>query len=147
MHLEADITIQRPGADVFDYLAHAEHLPEYVTDFAWVRQTSEGEPRAGTEYSYEIQRGRTQGTFEWTDFQPSSRLAWSGPPARAGLGSMAPSGSWALSEVDSGTRVTLVMTPRPGGLFRLLSPLMSAGMRKGNARALERLKQKLERSP
>ena len=25
MHLEADITIERPRADVFDYLAHAEH--------------------------------------------------------------------------------------------------------------------------
>jgi hypothetical protein len=37
-----------------------------------------------------------------------------------------------------------VMTPKPGGLFRLLAPFMAGGMRKGNARALERLKQQLE---
>jgi hypothetical protein len=38
-------------------------------------------------------------------------------------------------------------TPKPGGLFEILAPLMSAGMRGGNARALERLKQRLESSP
>ena len=58
MHLEADITIERPRAEVFDYLAHAEHLPEYVTDFASVRQTSDGTPRQGTEYGYEMARGK-----------------------------------------------------------------------------------------
>jgi len=36
------------------------------------------------------------------------------------------------------------MTPQPGGLFKLLAPLMSLGMRRGNAKALERLKQRLE---
>jgi hypothetical protein len=36
------------------------------------------------------------------------------------------------------------MTPTPGGLFRLMAPLMSFGMRKGNAQALERLKAKIE---
>ena len=36
------------------------------------------------------------------------------------------------------------MSPKPGGLLRLLAPLMSGGMRKGNAQALGRLKQQLE---
>ena len=36
------------------------------------------------------------------------------------------------------------MTPKPGGLFRVIAPLMASGMRKGNAKALDRLKQKLE---
>jgi hypothetical protein len=36
------------------------------------------------------------------------------------------------------------MEPKPGGLFKLMAPLMSMGMRKGNAKALERLKQRLE---
>jgi len=31
-----------------------------------------------------------------------------------------------------------------GGLFKLLAPFMAAGMRKGNEKALERLKQRLE---
>jgi len=32
-------------------------------------------------------------------------------------------------------------------MFKLLAPLMAAGMRRGNADALERLKQRLEAQP
>jgi uncharacterized protein YndB with AHSA1/START domain len=144
MQIESEITIDRAPEQVFAYIARAERLPEYVTEFAWVKQSSEGEPTLGTEYSYKMQRGSAQGTFSWTDFQPSSRLAWHGPPAKSGPGSMEPSGWWELSEAGGGTRVKLVMAPKPGGLFKLLAPLMSGSMRKGNVRALERLKQQVE---
>ena len=146
MHLEAETTVQRPRAEVFDYLSRAEHLPEYVTDFSWVKQDSEGEPARGTRYSYRMARGNAEGTFDWTEFEPDSRLAWHGPPAKSGPGTMEPSGAWELTDEGTATRVKLVMTPEPGGLFKLLAPLMSGSMRKGNAKALERLKQRLEGS-
>jgi uncharacterized protein YndB with AHSA1/START domain len=145
MHVEAETTVSRPRAEVFEYLAHAEHLPDYVGDFAWVKQDTGGEPAKGTRYSYKMVRGPAAGTFDWTEFDPPSRLAWHGPPAKAGPGSMEPSGWWELSENGNDTHIKLVMTPKPGGLFKLLAPLMSRGMRRGNARALERLKQRLER--
>ena len=144
MHVEAETTVARPRQEVFDYLARAESLPEYVTDFAWVKQNSPGEPARGTEYSYKMQRGQAEGTFEWTQFESPSRLAWHGPPAKAGPGTMEPSGWWELTDEGSATRVKLVMTPEPGGLFKVMAPLMSFGMRRGNAKALERLKQRLE---
>jgi uncharacterized protein YndB with AHSA1/START domain len=144
MHLEAEVTIERPRAEVFDYLAHAEHLPEYVTDFASVKQLSDGIPSRGTEYGYEMVRGQVQGTFQWTEFSEPSELAWHGPPAKSGPGSMEPSGRWELSDEDAGTHVKLVMTPKPGGLFTLLAPLMAIGMKGGDAKALARLKQRLE---
>jgi uncharacterized protein YndB with AHSA1/START domain len=144
MQVEAETTIARPRSEVFDYLAHGERLPEYVTDFAWVKQDSEGEPGLGTVYSYAMQRGQAAGTFEWTEFEPDSRLAWHGPPAKAGPGTMEPAGWWELSDAGGATHVKLVMAPRPGGLFKLMAPLMAMGMRKGNARALARLKEKVE---
>jgi uncharacterized protein YndB with AHSA1/START domain len=144
MHVEAETTVDRPRAEVFDYIAHAERLPEYVTQFAWVKQDSEGEPQRGTRYSYKMEQGQAEGTFDWTEFEPHSRLAWHGPPAKAGPGSMEPSGRWELTDEGAGTRVKLVMTPKPGGLFKLMAPLMSFGMRKGNAQALERLKAHIE---
>ena len=147
MHVESEILISRPPAEVFDYLARAERLPEYVADFASVKQASDGEPGLGTQYSYEMVRGQTEGTFEWTEFEPHARLAWHGPPAKAGPGSMAPAGWWELSEAGTGTNVKLVMTPVPGGLFKLMAPFMSNGMRKGNAKALDMLKQRLEQGP
>jgi uncharacterized protein YndB with AHSA1/START domain len=143
MQIESDISIARPRSEVFDYIAHAEYLPQYVTDFESVSQVSEGEPGVGTQYSYRMGRGG-EGTFEWTRFEPASRLAWHGPAVKAGPGSMEPAGRWELTETSGGTNVTLVMAPTPGGLFKLLAPFMSAGMRKGNEQALERLKQQLE---
>jgi uncharacterized protein YndB with AHSA1/START domain len=143
VHVEAETSIARSPDEVFAYLARAEQLPQYVQDFDWVRQESEGGPALGTRYSYKMKRG-AEGTFEWTEFQPDSRLAWRGPPTKAGPGSMEPSGWWELSREDGGTRVKLVMTPKPGGLFKLMAPLMAGGMRKGNAKALELLKQRLE---
>ena len=76
--------------------------------------------------------------------RPHSKLAWHGPPAKAGPGSMEPAGWWELADEGTETRVKLVMAPKPGGLFKLMSPFMSRGMRKGNAQALERLKRRLE---
>jgi uncharacterized protein YndB with AHSA1/START domain len=143
VQVETDIVIAKPPAEVFAYIARAEDLPKYVTDFESVTQETEGEPRVGTRYSYTMRRG-AQGTFEWTEFEPSSRLAWRGPAVKAGPGSMEPAGRWEITPTGEGTRVKLVMAPTPGGLFRLLAPFMAAGMRKGNERALGLLKQQLE---
>jgi uncharacterized protein YndB with AHSA1/START domain len=144
MHVESSTTIARPREQVFDHIARAERLPEYVTDFAWVKQDSEGEPARGTQYSYEMKRGSAKGTFEWTEFERPSRLAWHGPPAKAGPGSMEPSGWWELTDEGGATGVKLVMAPEPGGLFKLMAPLMTGGMRKGNEKALARLKEQIE---
>ena len=146
MQIESEITVTQPAGAVFDYIAHAEYLPAYVSDFESVRQVSEGAPQLGTQYGYRMKRG-AEGTFEWTRFDAPTRLAWSGPAVKAGPGSMQPAGWWEISETADGTNIKLVMAPTPGGLFKLLAPLMAAGMRKGNEAALERLKQQLNQRP
>ncbi len=144
MEIDSEITIARSPEEVFEYIAHGEYLPRYVTDFESVSPIGEGAPGLGTRYMYRMARGGAEGSFEWTKFEPHSRLAWHGPKVKAGPGSMEPAGWWELSPEAQATRVKLVMAPTPGGLFKLLSPFLSAGMRKGNAQALERLKQQLE---
>src|SRR5258706_5431304 len=97
IHTEAEITVNRPRAEVFEYLAHAEQLPEYVGDFETVTHEEPGEPAQGHVYSYKMKRG-AEGTFEWTEFTPSERLAWAGPAAQLGPGPMKPSGWWELTD-------------------------------------------------
>jgi uncharacterized membrane protein len=143
VRVEAEIKVGRPRTEVFDYLLRGERLPEYMSDFETVEQVSPGEPRTGTEYSYRMARG-AEGRFEWTKLVPNSHLAWSGPPVKAGLGSMQPAGWWDLSDSGGETRVQLVMAPHPGGLLKLLAPFMSAAMRRSNQEALQRLKERLE---
>src|SRR5436190_10503346 len=132
MHIEAETTVARPRPEVFDYISRGECLPEYVTDFAWVRQSSEGGPAQGTVYSYKMSRG-AEGTFEWTAFEPYSKLAWHGPPARAGPGPMGPAGGGGLADGEGGRRAKPVWGPKPGGLFGLLPPSWPRGMGQGNA--------------
>jgi uncharacterized protein YndB with AHSA1/START domain len=143
IHTETEITVSRPRSEVFDFIAKAERLPEYVDDFETVTHEDQGEPARGHVYSYKMKRG-AEGTFEWKEFHPYDKLAWSGPAVKQGPGSMRPTGYWELRDDGSGTRVKLVMEPEPGGVFKLLSPLMKMQMGKGNERALQKLKQILE---
>jgi len=144
MRAEPETHIARARADVFDYISNGQRLPEYVSDFASVRQRSTGAAGPGTEYAYKLERG-AEGTFRWSEFERPSRLAWEGPAVKAGPGStMAPAGYWELHEEGHSTRVKLAMTPRAGGLFKLLGPLMSLRTRRENAQALSRLKARLE---
>jgi uncharacterized protein YndB with AHSA1/START domain len=143
IHTEAEITINRPRSEVFEFLAHGERLPEYIDDFETVTHEEPGEPARGHVYSYKMKRG-AEGTFEWKEFQPNAKLAWSGPRVTQGPGSMRPVGWWELTDDGSGTRVKLVMEPEPGGMFKLMAPLMKMGMAKGNERGLTKLKSLLE---
>jgi uncharacterized protein YndB with AHSA1/START domain len=143
IHTEAEITIDRPRSEVFEFLARGERLPEYIDEFETVTHEEPGEPARGHVYSYRMKRG-AEGTFEWKEFQPHDKLAWSGPRVKQGPGSMRPVGHWQLSDEGSGTHVKLVMEPEPGGLFKLMAPLMKMQMSKGNDRALQTLKRILE---
>ncbi len=145
MHVESQITILRSRREIFDYLADGEHLPEYATDFTWVKRIEGAAPGQDTTYAYRMTRG-AEGTFRHTVYEPYQTLAWQGPPARSGPGTIAPRGGWTLDDLDRGTRVTLIMSPIPGGALRLITPLITASIRKTLPDALLRLKQRLELS-
>jgi hypothetical protein len=147
MRVDADVFVARSRPEVFEHIARAELLPEYVTDFESVRQISAGEPSIGTQYSYKLTRRKIEGTFEWTEYEPHSRLAWHGPPIKSGPGSIEPAGWWDLSDEGAGTRVKLVITPKPGGLLKLMTPIIAIGMLRGNAKVMQRLKHRLEGDP
>jgi Polyketide cyclase / dehydrase and lipid transport len=141
---QAEIMIACSPAEVFEYLANAETLPECVRDFASVKPTSDEEPAWGKEYSCRLRGGAATGTISWTEYEPGARLRWEGPPIGTRLGSLAPAGSWTLSGRPGCTYVTLVMAPARGGLLKLLAPLTYARMRRGALRGLGRLKETLE---
>jgi hypothetical protein len=55
MYVEAEISIARPRARVFEFLARSEHLPDYETDFVWVKGLSR-DPRFNLRHSLESHR-------------------------------------------------------------------------------------------
>jgi uncharacterized membrane protein len=139
------VEIRRPASEVFDYLAHGENMPRWMSIFEKVEPESSEPPHQGSKYRYKMStRGKAESTFEWTEYQPARRLAWHGPPVSAGPGSLEPSGEYVLEEHDGATRVTMRMHPKTTGLMSLLSPLMARSMRKEATGNMARLKQTLE---
>ena len=102
MHIEAEITVARPRSEVFDYLARAEHLPEYVTDFAWVKQVSDGEPdqRHDLQLQDGPQQDRGHVRLDRVRARLEARLAWAAGEGGARVDRAR--GSVELSEADAG---------------------------------------------
>lgn len=144
MAVSVEATIGRPPEDVFPVVADGERLPEWMEDFERVEQVSEGSPAQGTEYRYKFKRS-PESTFEWSEFEPGRRVAWSGPPLKTGPGSLQPRGGIDVEPAPEGSRVRVTLDPLPGGVMKALLPVLRRPMRKGAVQSLSRLKALVER--
>jgi uncharacterized protein YndB with AHSA1/START domain len=144
MAVSVEVTVERPPGEVFPVVADGERLPEWMEDFERVEQRSEGPPGLGTEYRYKMRRA-PESTFEWSEFVPGRRVAWSGPPLKTGPGSLEPRGGIDVEPADEGSLVRVTLDPVPRGAIKLLMPIMRRSMRNGAVQNLSRLKALLER--
>jgi uncharacterized protein YndB with AHSA1/START domain len=141
-HTEQTVTIDRPIADVFDFLADGTNNPRWRSGVLEISRSSAAEGQGAT-YRQVLQGpgGRhIDGDYRVTTFTPPHRLDFEviAGPAR-------PTGSYQLSEDGVGSttlRFTLDLQPR--GVMRLMSPVITKQMRREVA-ALEQLKHQLER--
>ena len=122
--LQASITIRRPIADVFAFVADARNIPRWHADTAEVHLLSGDGRQAGSRLVDVIQTGkkskRTEAMVEITRSEPDRLWAFS-----AELGSFGGfDGCYRFEVVPAGTRVTFTEDLRPRGLFRLLRPLV-----------------------
>jgi uncharacterized protein YndB with AHSA1/START domain len=144
MTVSVEVTVERPPEQVFPVVADGERLPEWMEDFERVEQVSEGAPALGTEYRYKMRRA-PESTFQWSEFEPGRRVRWSGPPVKAGPGSLEPRGGIDVEPAAEGSRVRVTLDPVPRGAMKLLLPIMRRSMRNGAVQNLSRLKALLER--
>ena len=144
MAVSVEATIGRPPEEVFPVVADGERLPEWMEDFERVEQVSEGPPARGTEYRYKFKRS-PESTFEWSEFDPGRRVAWSGPPLKTGPGSLQPRGGIDVEPAPEGSRVRVTLDPLPGGVKKAMLPVLRRPMRKGAVLSLSRLKALVER--
>ena len=141
--IEVDTVVNRPRQEVFDYLARGENLPQWMGAFESVQPTSQDAPAQGTSYQYKMSRGG-ESTFQYADFVPGQRIAWSGPPVQAGPGEISPRGSFDLADQDGGTHVRLTLDPELGGAMKAMGLVMKRQMKKDAKDDLARLKQLME---
>ncbi|HEX5014365.1 MAG TPA: SRPBCC family protein [Candidatus Limnocylindrales bacterium] len=144
-HATYSVTINRPVADVFAYVADGENAREWrpgVLDI--VRATGAMDGGVGTRYLQGVKGPmgrRIRADYEITVFEPERRLEFqtvAGPARPHGRYDFAPT-------PDGGTTVTFSLDVELGGVRKLL---MAGAVQKtmdAEVRALDNLKRNLER--
>lgn len=139
----AEITINRPINEVFDFISDNENDPQWCVPVVETTRIAGSAPGVGARYSFASQAGliTLRGEFEITAFESPETIEWIGESSIVKF-----SGLYRLTSVAAGTRLEERTTFEPKGLLGLLEGIMRPQYTKTYETQLERLKQLLENS-
>jgi uncharacterized membrane protein len=142
INVEASTVINRPVAEVFDFVANFENHPKWEMNFQKVKLLNSTPTGVGTTYQCELKLPGQSATskFEITEYEANKKIAFEGEAA----GPAKPKGSFLFQSVTGGTKLTLLPRPEFRGFFKLLEPMMAGYIRKQNEEHLSNLKRLLE---
>ena len=136
------VTIQRPAADVFAFIADGLNGPQWrsgILDIAHVAGSG-----VGATYKQGVKGPggrRVDPDYRVTVFEPGRRLAF-----EAIAGPVRPTGEYLLEDVGGATRVTFALQAELGGIQKLLLGGMVQKTMDAEVAALANLKRALEGS-
>jgi carbon monoxide dehydrogenase subunit G len=140
-----DVLIARPIDEVFEFIADARNRPQWDDSVESEELTSPEPIGLGTTVRTRLKPSfgrRAEYTWEIVEHAPPTRQtidSTSGPfPTTL---------EYRLSDQGGGTRVEFSVTGRPGGVMRLLQPLIARTIQRNLDRNFPRLKQLLEARP
>lgn len=142
MKVERNISIGRPPAEVFSYVADIRNDPTWHTDVLEVRSSSDV-VEMGTVFNVKVKpsMGVSEGTMTVSRIEPGRLIEFHGR-----MGKMEPTVTNICEPDGQGTRMTRRVEIEPPGIMRVMTPLMKRMIGKGNDGFLANLKQLLERS-
>jgi hypothetical protein len=137
----ATIFIDRPSAEVFDYVMDVRHDAEWRTGVVEAAYTSDEPHGVGATGFDRIEANGREMVQTWTTFeyQPGVLARWtldSGPIRGVG--------GYICDESGQGTSFTLEAHVKPAGWYRLLGPLFGIIGRRQNRGDVQKLKAILE---
>jgi uncharacterized protein YndB with AHSA1/START domain len=140
MRVERTISIVRPPAEVFSYIADVRNDPSWHTDVMEVRSsTNVVEKGAVFDIKVKPSMGVSEGTMTVTRFEPGRLIEFQGR-----MGRMAPTVTNICEAEAQGTRVTRRVELEPPGPMRVMTPLIKRMIGKSNDGFLANLKRLLE---
>lgn len=142
MKVERNISVARPPAEVFSYVADVRNDPTWHTDVLEVRSSSDV-VGIGTVFSVKVKpsMGVSEGTMTVSRFEPGKLIEFHGR-----MGKMDPTVTNICEPDAQGTRVTRRVEIQPPGIMRVMTPLMKRMIAKSNDGFLANLKRLLEGS-
>lgn len=140
LHASAEIVIERPIQDVYEYLADFRNNPRWCPHELEVRALDGEGPTQRFENTVKPGPKVLTNHYEVTRTEPPTRIDFRGNNDMADF-----HGHYELAEVDGGTRVVTVsnLTSR-GRAMRLLEPLMRPMVRATADKQVRLLKEQLE---
>jgi len=140
MKVERKISIARPPAEVFSYMADVRNDPSWHTDVVDVRSSTDV-VGMGTVFDVKVKpsMGVSEGTMTVSRFEPGRLIEF-----RGRMGKMAPTVTNMCEPDAQGTLVTRRVEIDPPGIMRVMSPLMKRMIAKSNDGFLTNLKRLLE---
>jgi uncharacterized membrane protein len=137
------VVIARPVDVVFSFVADHENLPAWTVGVKQSRRLTAGPPTVGSRYRIVgTLLGRpVESSYQITAFQPGSGFEATMTSPRFGF-----SEQYRFEQEQGGTRVSMSAAVEPRGVFRFLSPIMTAGVRHQVRADHRRLKTVLEHS-
>ncbi|MEV4623556.1 SRPBCC family protein [Asanoa sp. NPDC049573] len=140
MNFTNTVTINRPPAEVFAFLAELENLPRWNYALSETRKITTGPVGVGARYlQTRTLPARSEEALEVTAYEPDRLLAIRGP-----LGPFESEVSYVLTPAGGGTSLANTMDLRPTGAARLIAPLAGSRVKSAVATNLAALKQLLE---
>jgi uncharacterized protein YndB with AHSA1/START domain len=136
MKIERNISIARPPADVFSYVADVRNDPTWHTDVLEVRSSTDG-VGMGTVFDIDVKpsMGVSEGMMTVSRFEPGRLIEFQGR-----MGKMAPTVTVICEPDAHGTRVTRRVELEPPGVLRVMAPLIKSKIAKSNEGFLANLK-------
>ena len=143
----ATVTIQKPVADVFKFVAmdYFQNHPKWDPRVVEIQRTSGSGPIAVGTTGREVRKqgGRTiVYTWEVSEFAPASRLGFKATSGTARFAS-----TYTFEPAGQATKFSMHFVFQMGGLMRLAEPLMAGGFRKEIDKTAQTIKEMAEAQP
>lgn len=137
---EAEITIDRPIEEVYDFLADATNDPQWSPPVQDCRRV-DGSENDRARYEATVKPGPKEMTnvMEVSTRQRPERIEWRGSNEMAEF-----DGFYELTQAPDGTHVKMVSNLDVHGPMKLLSPVMAVMSRVNARKQFDRLKELLE---
>jgi carbon monoxide dehydrogenase subunit G len=128
MEFETSVRIERPPAEVFDYVADPTKFPRWNSAVQSVRETSPGQEGVGASYLMErdLPSGRAENELKVLERKPPTEFT-----IRTTSGPTPFLYRYRFAEEGGGTIIQLAAEVELGGLAGTLGPLASRGVKRG----------------
>jgi uncharacterized protein YndB with AHSA1/START domain len=138
------VVVALPPAEVFRYVADLRNEPRWHVDVASVPGETDPLPVVGKTYEIKFKPflGKTDGTFTALEVEPGARVVY-----RADFAGLQPRITYTVEPAGEGARFTRTVELRPGGLTKLMTPMMALMVPRRNKVFVENLRRALGSRP